>query len=83
MANAERNKSLWLPDRVYEALPWAYILIGLAFMGGVAYLGGGDFFSGFYFALGLVSIVCGLVVLFIRSQLRARAGGAHAASADS
>jgi len=44
-----------------------------------AYLGDGDFFSGFYCALGLVSIVCGLVVLFIRSQLRARTGNTPAA----
>jgi len=79
MDNAERKRKLWLPDRVYEALPWAYVLIGFAFLAGVAYLGDGDFFSGFYCALGLVSIVCGLVVLFIRSQLRARTGNTPAA----
>jgi len=83
MSNPERRRKLWLPGRVYEALPWAYLVIGFAFIGGVAYLGDGDFFSGFYFALGLVSIVSGFVVLFIRSQLRARSDRTHTASADS
>ncbi len=64
---------MWLPDKLYEALPWAYVLIGLLFVSGVWYLDNGDFGSGFYFAVGVVSIIAGLIVYYVRSQLRTRA----------
>lgn len=61
---------MWLPRKVYEALPWVYVAIGLLFVGGAAYLGHGDFGSGFYFAFGVVSIASGLIVHYVRTRVR-------------
>lgn len=57
---------MWLPDKVYRALPWVYVAIGLMFFAGVYYLDQRDFRSGFYFAIGMVSITCGLIVHYVR-----------------
>lgn len=57
---------MWLPDKIYKALPWIYVAIGLAFFAGVYYLDQRDFRSGFYFAIGMVCITCGLIVHYLR-----------------
>lgn len=66
---------MWLPKKVYESLPWAYVTIGILFVAGVAYLDHGDFGSGFYFAFGIVSIASGLIVHYVRSNKRSQHGG--------
>ena len=73
---------MWLPNKVYEALPWAYVLIGVLFVAGVWYMDQRDFGSGFYFAFGVVSIVAGLIVHYVRSQLRTRSLEQSAGDAD-
>lgn len=60
------DKNMWLPDKVYKLLPWAYVAMGLLFFVGVYYLGQSDFGAGFYVAIGLVSIAGGLVVHYLR-----------------
>lgn len=73
---------MWLPNKVYEALPWAYVLIGILFVTGVWYMDQRDFGSGFYFAFGVISIAAGLIVHYVRSQLRTRSIQQTAADAD-
>lgn len=60
------DKDMWLPDKVYKLLPWAYVAMGLLFFAGVYYLGQSDFGAGFYVATGLVSIAGGLIVHYLR-----------------
>lgn len=74
---------MWLPSKVYEALPWAYVAIGILFVTGVWYMDQRDFGSGFYFAFGVVSISAGLIVHYVRSQLRGRCESRPAAANDS
>ncbi|MBT8083600.1 MAG: hypothetical protein HKN35_11100 [Woeseia sp.] len=57
---------MWLPEKVYLSLPWVYVAIGLLFFVGVYYIDQRDFLSGFYFAIGMVSITCGLIVHYLR-----------------
>ena len=61
---------MWLPDRVYNALPWIYGSIGLLFFAGVIYRDQRDFPSGVYFTTGVVAIAGGLVVLDLRVSAR-------------
>lgn len=60
------DELMWLPDKIYKLLPWAYVAMGLLFFVGVYYLGQSDFGAGFYVAIGLVSIAGGLVVHYLR-----------------
>lgn len=57
---------MWLPEKVYQLLPWAYVAMGLMFFAGVYYLDQRDFGSGIYFAVGVVSIAGGLIVHYLR-----------------
>lgn len=57
---------MWLPDPVYKALPWAYVVMGLMFFAGVYYLDQRDFGSGIYFAVGVMSLAGGLIVHYLR-----------------
>ncbi|MEQ8207554.1 MAG: hypothetical protein RIA65_15380 [Woeseia sp.] len=75
---------MWLPSRLYESLPWAYVLIGVLFVGGVYYIDIHNYGTLVYFVLGLVCIGGGIAVARLRTSIRraARAVPDHPSSTD-
>jgi hypothetical protein len=67
---------MWLPSSLYESLPWAYVLIGVLFIGGVYYVGAHHYGMLVYIALGLVCIASGLSVARLRASIRRAARAA-------
>ncbi len=68
---------MYLPKKIYEALPAAYISTGTLFILGAAYIGFGHWTMTGYLAVGLSCVFAGLTVNSIRrrqrSQSKARA----------
>lgn len=75
---ANRFPSIFLPNKIYEALPAAYILIGTLFILGVAYIGIDHGLMGGYLAVGLSCILAGVSVNTIRRKERSRSANALA-----
>ena len=71
---------MWLPKRVYESLPCAYVVGGLLFVAGGIYLGPGVSVSPLYLTLGIISIFSGILVFIKRQHVRSQ--NAHALSQD-
>ena len=61
---------MWLPIRVYESLPGAYVIGGLFFVAGAIYLGPGVSAAPLYLALGMISICSGTLVFIKRRHVR-------------
>lgn len=61
---------MWLPEKIYEALPWAYVAIGLLFIGGVAFLDRNGYGTLVYAALGGACVAAGLMVRTARTRIR-------------
>jgi hypothetical protein len=61
---------MWLPDPLYEALPYLYLVIGTLFLGGAVYLGIGAAGTPYYFALGILCVVGGVVIYMRRISVR-------------
>ena len=61
---------MWLPTRVYESLPGAYVLGGLLFVVGAIYLGPDVPVSPLYLTLGIISILSGVLVFIKRTHAR-------------
>lgn len=64
--------SVYLPKALYEALPAAYVSVGLLFVAGAIYLGFGYGFAVGYMAVGLTCILGGLTVSSIRRAERSK-----------
>lgn len=60
---------IYLPSKIYEALPAAYVSVGMLFVLGAVYLGLGHGIG--YLAAGLTSIFGGLRIHGIRQRARA------------
>lgn len=63
-----RGRSIYLPTRIYEALPAAYVSVGMLFVLGAVYLGVGHGIG--YLAVGLTSVFGGLRIHIIRQKAR-------------
>jgi hypothetical protein len=61
---------MWLPEPIYEALPYVYLAMGAAFLAGAIYIGIGHSPTAYYFALGIVSILAGVVIHLRRATAR-------------
>lgn len=59
---------MWLPTPVYERLPQFWLLVGLLFIAGGMYLGFDYKFSSWYFVIGVLSIIWGIVLFVIRAR---------------
>ncbi len=64
-----------LPTFVYEALPTAYVVIGILLLCGVFYVGFYDQMSFVYAGLGVAAVLAGIVVRQRRSQARQSVAG--------
>ena len=74
-AKRRRNHSypkMYLPSRIYEALPAAYISVGTLLVLGAAYIGIGDGLMVGYMAVGMSCIFAGLTVSSIRHRERSK-----------
>ena len=63
-----RGRSIYLPTRIYEALPAVYVSVGILFVLGAVYLGIGHGIG--YLAAGLTSVFGGLRIHSIRQKAR-------------
>lgn len=61
---------MWLPERLYESLPYAYVVAGSLFNAGTIYLGLNDSTAPFYLATGTLCTLYGLAVFFKRQIYR-------------
>ncbi|HXQ30546.1 MAG TPA: hypothetical protein VN790_01095 [Steroidobacteraceae bacterium] len=60
---------MYLPRRLYELLPYAYVVAGLLLCIG-SYLGSGSVWSNSAFAVGGLAIVAGVVLILRRRSYR-------------
>lgn len=63
---------MYLPKRLYEALPFVYIAIGTLLVSGSTYIGLDHGPAASYFALGLASVVYGVAIQSIRRKARSK-----------
>jgi glucose dehydrogenase len=61
---------MWLPKPLYELLPYLYVLIGLAIVGGAARIAQRVWGSSFTFVLGLGIVVIGVAIWMKRRSAR-------------
>lgn len=61
---------MWLPSPIYEALPTAYVVVGVLLLGGVSYVGFDGSRSLLYAGLGVVCILTGIMLGRRRKQTR-------------
>lgn len=66
---------MWLPEPVYESLPYLYLAIGTAFIGGAIYIGIEHMATPYYFGLGILSILAGIVIHLRRATSRKEKSG--------
>ena len=64
------QKTMWLPEPVYKALPTAYAIIGVAFILGVLYVGPNAPLGNVYLGLGMLSLLAAVTVSIWRSRHR-------------
>ena len=72
------DSDMYLPEKIYEALPAAYVSIGTMLILGAAYVGIGYWPMVGYLALGVTCVFAGIRVHSIRRRARSRAGSALA-----
>lgn len=61
---------MWLPDWLYESLPYALVVAGSLFNAGTIYVGQGNPGAPFYLTTGTLCTLYGLVVFFRRQMHR-------------
>ena len=61
---------MWIPTKLYEALPAIYVTVGVALIIGTLYVGFDRGFMMGYLAVGLVCIAAGIAVRSIRNDVR-------------
>ncbi|MEM7282136.1 MAG: hypothetical protein AAF438_10965 [Pseudomonadota bacterium] len=61
---------MWLPKPIYESLPFFYILTGVLFIAGAAYLASWLWSAPYYMVFGYLCVVSGGVLLLKRLSYR-------------
>ncbi|HSD69941.1 MAG TPA: hypothetical protein VLB07_10320, partial [Woeseiaceae bacterium] len=62
--------TMWLPGPLYESLPYLYVGCGALMLVGTIYLGVGTAGTPYYFLIGLLSIIGGVVIYLRRMSAR-------------
>ena len=70
-----RESAVWLPERIYEALPYLYVVFGSLFNAGIIYVGLDAPGAAYYLATGTLCTLYGLAVFFRRQMHRRRPQG--------
>ena len=63
---------MWLPGPVYESLPYAYLAAGFLFITGTLYADPPAPLNSIYLALGVISLLSGVLVFVRRRSARER-----------
>lgn len=63
-------RKLWIPKSLYEALPYCYVMGGLAALVSALYLPGWTWILPYLVLLGAISLHAGLAVLTLRWRFR-------------
>lgn len=61
---------MWLPNRVYDSLPYLYVVLGSLFNAGTIYIGLNASGAPYYVATGTLCTLYGLAVFFRRQSHR-------------
>ena len=77
-SSSQTYPSIYLPKRIYEALPVAYISLGILFILGAVYIGISHWPMAGYLTVGLSCIFAGVAVGSIRHRERSKPGNALA-----
>lgn len=75
---------MWLPTKLYNRLPYIWLLIGLLFFAAAFYMSFAYKWSIWYFGAGVSCCLFGVVLLFVRSQRQQgpQSSENHAEAAD-
>lgn len=76
-------RKLWLPRIVYEALPYFYVVLGLAALASALYAPGWAWILPYLVLLGLACLHAGLGIVTLRYRFRRRQEGPLPSSRDS
>ena len=66
---------MFLPEKIYEALPATYVMVGSSLVLGAAYIGIDQSLMVGYLAVGLSCILAGVMVAGIRRRERSKEPG--------
>ncbi len=72
---------MWLPEPIYESLPYVYVVCGALMLAGAIYVGIGAAGAPYYLLIGILSILGG-VVIYLR-RMTARKGKSGSDLSDS
>jgi glucose dehydrogenase len=61
---------MWLPEPLYESLPYLYVVCGALIVGGAIYVGIGTSGAPYYVLIGILSILGGVVIYLRRMTAR-------------
>jgi hypothetical protein len=61
---------MWLPEPIYESLPYVYVICGALILSGAIYVGIGNAGTPYYVLIGSLSIVGGVVIYLRRRTAR-------------
>jgi hypothetical protein len=73
----ENSRKMWLPEPIYESLPYLYLAIGTAFIGGAIYIGIGHMATPYYFGIGILCLLAGIVIHLRRATSRKEKDGSN------
>ena len=65
-----REPAVWLPEKLYESLPYLYVVTGSLFNAGIIYVGLDAPGAAYYLATGTLCSLYGLAVFFRRQVHR-------------
>jgi hypothetical protein len=65
---------MWLPTKVYEALPVFYVMIGALLLIGASYIGVNHGMMPGYIAIGSSCLFAGMYVTYLRRRARSSTG---------
>jgi len=65
-----REPAMWLPEWIYESLPYLYVVTGSLFNAGIIYVGLDAPGADYYLATGTLCTLYGLAVFFRRQMHR-------------
>lgn len=63
---------MWLPTRIYEALPAVYVGMGALLLLGALYIGGGSELMLGYMTVGSSCVIAGFSVTYMRRKSRSQ-----------
>jgi glucose dehydrogenase len=66
---------MWLPEPIYESLPYVYVACGALMLSGAVYVGIGSDGTPYYLLIGFLSILGGVVIYLRRMTARKQKSG--------